>query len=616
MAMYKINDPDFSAVHCIGSGQVCAYGQGLTVLQLFGPHYSAPVACSIRLTAGAAEANSTRISKTAVWTHELSEGGRTVSTVTDFAAGTVFVRKIKGNTRLVFEVKNEKSAGWKRLSKTLLDTPHAFWTHVPEGTSFYNIDGAGRKCVLPAPVYACLLLLGDAAPVSGEPECIAASVTDGALAVVFGGTFEELMTACAKICGEGTAFLYDKAVEDGRRFTARRRANRPIDNAAFEAAADDVAQLIKCQQSATGGVLAGHAYHLAYIRDNYGVHKGLLALGCFDEAKALLLFYLRIFTVYGTLHNAQGTDAFAFHIHENDGTEITGYIILMCLEYFRATGDKKTFLSLLPLMRWAFLEQHTLLKNGMLPFNGDETYIAGGLLPRTVLGDGSMEATALYHHACAGLLEYRNILKLTEGEAAMLSDDMHKIEDSFERHFLVGGKLYANCPGEDTPGQARFGSGVYLCGHGMGVCACKNPQGVYVCPDCADKLLPGIEKQKNIRYDVPSAVLMPLAAGAPLMLKKAVEINVLKMLKTFLSAGTLTKERPDKTVGYECGELLFALRFFGIGTEDDFAEITARMLAVRDEAGAWVEYYRYNKPEGCRCRPWESGINIAALLGG
>jgi hypothetical protein len=33
-----------------------------------------------------------------------------------------------------------------------------------------------------------------------------------------------------------------------------------------------------------------------------------------------------------------------------------------------------------------------------------------------------------------------------------------------------------------------------------------------------------------------------------------------------------------------------------------------------DGTGAWVEYYDNKVPFNCRCRPWESGINIEALI--
>jgi len=39
-----------------------------------------------------------------------------------------------------------------------------------------------------------------------------------------------------------------------------------------------------------------------------------------------------------------------------------------------------------------------------------------------------------------------------------------------------------------------------------------------------------------------------------------------------------------------------------------------RALQMVDPTGAWAEYYLNGSPQGTRCRPWESAINIVALL--
>ena len=50
--------------------------------------------------------------------------------------------------------------------------------------------------------------------------------------------------------------------------------------------------------------------------------------------------------------------------------------------------------------------QQRHLVNGMLPFNGDETYVAGGILPRFALNDGSAEATLLFIESGTQLLDF------------------------------------------------------------------------------------------------------------------------------------------------------------------------------------------------------------------
>jgi len=55
---------------------------------------------------------------------------------------------------------------------------------------------------------------------------------------------------------------------------------------------DDVSVLIKTQQAREGSVIAGYPFQLGYVRDQYGVSRGLLALGYNKEAKNILDFYL------------------------------------------------------------------------------------------------------------------------------------------------------------------------------------------------------------------------------------------------------------------------------------------------------------------------------------
>ena len=65
------------------------------------------------------------------------------------------------------------------------------------------------------------------------------------------------------------------------------------------AAVDDTAVLIKTQQSAQGGVLAGHNYHLAYVRDQYGTSRCLLKLGIWKKPKKSWNFILIFLDVMG-----------------------------------------------------------------------------------------------------------------------------------------------------------------------------------------------------------------------------------------------------------------------------------------------------------------------------
>ena len=96
----------------------------------------------------------------------------------------------------------------------------------------------------------------------------------------------------------------------------------------LEDAIEATAVQIKAQQGHDGAVLAGANYHLGYIRDQYGVMRGLLKMGCRDEARAITIRLLGIWKKLGRLHNAHGIDVDGIcHVHENDDVELTGYVI-------------------------------------------------------------------------------------------------------------------------------------------------------------------------------------------------------------------------------------------------------------------------------------------------
>jgi hypothetical protein len=66
-----------------------------------------------------------------------------------------------------------------------------------------------------------------------------------------------------------------------------------------------------------------------------------------------------------------------------------------------------------------------------------------------------------------------------------------------------------------------------------------------------------------------------------------------------------------KLPGYEPAMISLALLQCRHSRASEFID---RMLELRDPTGAWVEYYTDAIPQGCRCRPWESGLSLLALL--
>jgi len=117
-------------------------------------------------------------------------------------------------------------------------------------------------------------------------------------------------------------------------------------------------------------VLAGHAYHWAGVRDQYGVGRGLLAMGMFAEARSILEFYWRIWQRYGRLHNGMGIGVDASHVHENDRVEITGYLVCQAFDLLAISGDEDFLNQIYPCWigpsgaRWASWLMDAALQRG------------------------------------------------------------------------------------------------------------------------------------------------------------------------------------------------------------------------------------------------------------
>ena len=87
---------------------------------------------------------------------------------------------------------------------------------------------------------------------------------------------------------------------------------------------------------------------------------------------------------------------------------------------------------------------------------------------------------------------------------------------------------------------------------------------------------------------------------------------------SFQKTGVLTSrtgsgntEDNQRSVGYDYGLVLFAM----LQTESSRSEdVYLKTLEIVDEIGAWSEYYLGPTPSGTRCRPWESAINLEALI--
>ena len=598
------------------------YGQGPNILQLFGPSYSTTSIGGMALQSAPATCVSRRVPGAAIWEHRISENGSVIAVITDFVDSELpcFIRQVNAAAPITFVFRPEP---WLRMTQRegtfgkspatgslLVETPIGK-SSVPFGNypipfAFFqqfawrenvtgNYDTAKREASFVfGPGQGRLF-------VAGGPELdVCLAHMDAALNADYGALLAR------------TRSWWSYFTAKGRDFGKELPADVPQRERLVQVL-DDTAVLIKAQQSVEGGVLAGYPYHLGYVRDQYGTSRGLAALGHMEMCRDILDFYFRVFEKFGAIHNAQ---AFGipglFHVHENDEVEITGYITLQAFDYLTRTGDIAFVKHIFPMLDWAWTVQQRNLVKGMLPFNGDETYVAGGILPRSALNDGSAEATMLFIDSGTVLADFAERQGLWDKEhIAKARQTLEELRAAFRGSFWRDERLITNNP-------ERRADEAVLPNTRHGVCeSCNTVQwtlrtetGRYVCVDCLNK--PPLPKVDPTVYTLQSVSLTPLYFHSPLFTKEELRPQVTSIIQAYKDSGKLPS-RPDSdvSVGYDYGLVLYALTELGDPMSKDLYEKT---LSLADDTGAWAEYYRDHKPFNTRCRPWESAINVEALL--
>ena len=170
------------------------------------------------------------------------------------------------------------------------------------------------------------------------------------------------------------------------------------------------------------------------------------------QARAIYDFYWGIWRRYHVLHNGEGMEPHMFfHVHENDGTEIPGYLVMGAFEILARTGDQMYLEKIFPMLEWAWEVQKKNLILNMLPFDGDETYVAGSLLPRSALNDGSAEATLLFLESGRKLVNWaEQHHKWPAPRVAEARAVLNAVQVSYRKNFWRDGRLITNNPERAT----------------------------------------------------------------------------------------------------------------------------------------------------------------------
>jgi hypothetical protein len=637
--IWKGNNMHDGSVHALGNGKMLVYEKGPDIIKLYPAPYSTPSLLKLDLTDSVnTETGSTREQGTAVWTHQVFQDRKSVGSFIDFVDSElpILIRHFKLTGTITFHLKLMAYVELinKPEAPDVKDGKWSLLLMVPSGTIFY------QKYAYPRPLYHQIVCKGNI-KVEKSPKRkneYTITVYRGESDIYFAGGPE--YPQCIKNSEEAQKLTYDnllfrtmnwwKDFTSGRtNFEQQLPRNLPLREKLLQTI-DDVSVMIKSQQAQEGSVMAGYPYPLGYVRDQYGVSRGLLALGYTKEAKNILDFYWNIWRKSGEIHNAQGIGIEGvFHIHENDEVETPGYLIIQAFDYLKKSGDE-TFIELIfPMLEWCWNVQKKNLAKGMLPFNGDETYVAGGFLPRSALNDGSAEATMLFIDGGEKLLTW---IKTHENWPATKLENERMVLDTtinlFRENFWRNGKLITN-----NPLRLRF-TDIPRFRHG--VCERSGPECIishgklfngidwterdinnrYQCPSClASGPLP---KAEPFSYNLISVSLTPLYINSILL--KATELKpvVKKVYDNYERTGILScifdstgTEINKRTIGYDYGFLLYSMLETGLEKSET---IYRKAMAVTDSSGVWSEYYNSHMPQGTRCRPWESAINIEAML--
>lgn len=602
------------SLHFVGNGSVAMGCEGADIVQIFAPCYSMPGVMTLRMTESDLTFQSFRIRGSAGYMARISDGEKLIGEMTDYTHPTlpVLIRRVTLSRPLSFLLEspfhpvNTDGVYQSRAISRLFE--------IPDGTVVFSKSKTDKET-------CCQMLLS---PNCSEKEGSIVFPAGESYLIFVGGDYGEHGTEsfanCMSLSDAMLGADLDRIYADFQAYwrdifhsvQVNRGALAQIPDA--EELIEAVTVALMTQTSAQGGVIAGAFYHLAYGRDMYGVFRGYMALGLYEPARRMVEYMCGIYRQKGYMPNASGMGMSCSHRHENDSVEQTGYYLLELLEYTEATGDVGFLRDRMDYAVFLLEAQEKQLVRGMIPFNGDETYIAGGLFPRSGIDHGSMEATALYIGAATRFLDACEKYELMSREE--ISTHSALTEDSrarFVENFTDGDTVYINNPlrisDADTP----------ACRHG--VChGCsrmtnllRTPEGGYLCPSCYGKTSAPVF---NERYSTDCAIWMSAFAGCSLL---SVDRMKDALMRTVIQArdNHFGETNPGNTVGYEYGIILYTLASC-LSPEDlpSYRDFLEAILDDRVTGSVWTEYYRNGKPSEASCpyRPWESAINLCGII--
>ena len=599
----------------VGNGRVAMASEGADILQLFAPCYSLPGMLTLKLTDDTLQANKFRMAGTAGYVTKVCDAaGEVLGEILDYTHPTepVFIRRLRLSVPLTFSLESSFEARntdalWEGHAKARL-------FEIPDGTVVFSKSKTDKETF-------CQLLLSPSCVM--EEGSIRFPAGDSRLMLVggaHGASGRESFVNCMELSRRVLSLPLDDVLADFSAHWRRIFDGVTVDRTLLASIPDGeelleaVTAALVTQTSAEGGVIAGAFYHLAYGRDMYGVFRGYMALGLHSYARRMVEYMAEIYRQKGFMPNASGMGMSCSHCHENDDVEQTGYYLLELVTYAEETGDLSFLRDRMDYARYLLEAQEAQLCRGMIPFNGDETYIAGGIFPRGGIDHGSMEATALYIGSA-----YR-LLALCEAHGLMDAATVaahRQVADSaaraFADHFTDGDEVYINNPRRTTAADTPpYRHGVcHACLHMTWLI--RTPEGGYLCPSCFGHASAPVTTET---YSTDCALWMAVFARCSRLDASLVRV-ALERSVCAARASRFGEATTQNVVGYEYGVMLYALaETLPKEALSAYRDVLDALLEDRVRGSVWTEYYREGKPSlaSCPYRPWESAINLCGIL--
>lgn len=617
MTLIEHNSSEINTTHAIGNGKMLLYSKGPNIGPVFGPEYTSPSFGEL-LVAEEFAANTTRLPGTNCWQHILElDGAKNVFRDVVSHEHTYFVRKIHAETAcsLKFHPNKSVSSCYRRnytLSNGCIDCVMHI---VPPGTTCFTTDTLRTENRMVLIASGCVKL---------EDDCRTITITpgEGSLTIV-----------TTKVPDMDT--LIEKALEPVDIEAADReywsefllRGAKVRDNIPdsfpeaqrIRAALESVAIQTKAQQSESGGIQAGHYYQMAYVRDQAGTMRGLMSMGYTQEARKVLEFWYTKWQRYGCLYNAESmNNEDARLMFSNDEVEVPAYVVFCAMEYLDVTGDTDFVKSIFGMLEWAIKVQIKHIAHGMTSFSGDETYIAGHIFPRPFVNHGSAESTMLFIESTKRALAFENSYGLFDAkERSNIENAVAEAEGLFKENFVADGVLYGNNPDREkyiSPPKFHFG---YCQADELAdrpsplTWLERGEDGIYRCSKCIGKEVQ-LPCAADKRFLLGSVNLLPPYYHTTLFTRDELERNAKPYMDAFERTGYVSSDiDSDRSLGYDFGLFLYNAVYLNNGLVEKALKLALDMV---DGSGTWSEYYKNGMAYGCRCRPWESCINMEAIV--